>query len=59
MEHELIVEIYRAGNADKRLALFFYYRELREEFALLEERILDGLKPPLYQSWLRRLIPIP
>jgi hypothetical protein len=58
MEQKLVVDEYRASDADRRLALFLHYRELREEFTLIEERILNGLRPPLYQLWLRRLIPI-
>ena len=59
MEHELVVDEYQAGDVDKRLALFLYYRYLRDEFVLMEERITNGEEPPRYQSWLRRLIPVP
>jgi len=57
MEHEQVVDEYQNSDADKRLVLFLYYRDLREEFVLTEERISNGLKPPRYQSWLRRLTP--
>jgi hypothetical protein len=59
MERELVVDEYRSSDADKRLALFLHYRDLRGEFALIEERISNGLQPPRYQSWLKRLISDP
>jgi len=59
MERELVVDDYRSSDADKRLALFLHYRDLRGEFVLIEERISNGLQPPRYQSWLKRLIPDP
>ncbi len=45
MEHNLVVDGYRAGDADRRLALFLYYRDLREEFILVEEQLSNRLKP--------------
>ena len=58
MEHEPVVDEYRVSDVDKRLSMFLYYRELREEFAHIEERISNVLVTPRYQSWLRRLIPL-
>lgn len=37
MNREKVLEIYRKGDADKRLSLFLGYRELREEFSLIEQ----------------------
>jgi len=58
MAHELVVDEYRDGDVDKRLVLFLFYRDLREEFSLIEEHISNGLRPQRYLSWLRRLIPV-
>jgi len=57
MEHEPVVDEYRSSDVDKRLVLFLYYHDLREEFVLMEERISNGIKPLRLQSWIRRLIP--
>jgi hypothetical protein len=37
MQLERILDEYRTGSADKRLSLFLCYRELREEFACIEQ----------------------
>lgn len=37
MQIERILDDYRAGSADKRMSLFLCYRELRDEFACIEQ----------------------
>jgi hypothetical protein len=37
MQIDQVLEEYRQGDADKRLSLFLYYRELRDEFACIEQ----------------------
>ncbi|HWR73513.1 MAG TPA: hypothetical protein VN604_10105 [Nitrospirota bacterium] len=37
MQIERILDDYRAGSADKRMSLFLHYRELRDEFASIEQ----------------------
>lgn len=37
MEIERILDDYRNGDEDKRLSLFLTYRELRDEFAVIDQ----------------------
>ena len=37
MNTDQVLDEYRKGNADKRMSLFLYHRELRDEFACIEE----------------------
>ena len=37
MDRDRILDEYRNGDQDKRMSLFLYYRELREEFNDVEQ----------------------
>ena len=37
MKVDQVLDEYRMGNADKRMSLFLYYRELRDEFSCIEQ----------------------
>lgn len=37
MQIDQVLDEYRKGNADVRISLFLSYRELRDEFARIEE----------------------
>jgi hypothetical protein len=36
MKHGQVLDEYQKGDSDKRLSLFLYYRELRDEFSCIE-----------------------
>jgi hypothetical protein len=36
-----VLSEFQQGDADKRLCLFMYYRELRDEFTCIEENYAD------------------
>jgi len=37
MESDQVLDEYRNGDADKRMSLFLYYRDLRDEFNRIEQ----------------------
>lgn len=37
MKVDQVIDEYRKGNADKQMSMFLYYRELRDEFACIEQ----------------------
>ena len=37
MKIDQVLDEYRQGDADRRLSLFLYHRELRDEFSCIEE----------------------
>lgn len=37
MKIDSILDAYRLGDADKRLSLFLFHRELRDEFSRIEQ----------------------
>jgi hypothetical protein len=39
MEIEEVLHDYRSGDEDKRLNLFLFYRDLRDEFSRIEQEL--------------------
>jgi hypothetical protein len=36
MDKKQVLQEYRTGNAEKRLSIFLYYRDLRNEFSCID-----------------------
>jgi hypothetical protein len=53
MNKKQVLQDYRNGDAEKRLSLFFYYRDLRNEFSCIDgEQELEGSERPWAPGWL-------
>jgi hypothetical protein len=37
MDTKQVLQEYRMGNAEKRLSIFLYYRDLRNEFSCIDQ----------------------
>jgi len=47
MHREQVLQDYRDGDAEKRLSLFLYYRDLRKEFSCIDgEQELERSQGP-------------
>lgn len=67
MKIDQVLEEYRQGDADKRMSLFLYYRDLREEFTRIErddpadlsatDRISGHVEQGMVRKFLVRLRP--
>jgi hypothetical protein len=61
MKNDQVLEEYQKGDSDKRLSLFLYYRELRDEFSRIELDDSSDLfaaaatSGPMMESMLRKL----
>jgi hypothetical protein len=42
MNNDQVLDEYRQGDADKRMSLFLYYRELRDAFTSIEQENESG-----------------
>lgn len=62
MKTDMVLESYRQGDADKRLSLFLYYRELRDAFTCIEQDDFSDLfagsrnPEPAKESMLQRFL---
>ena len=60
MKIDQVLDEYRQGDPDKRLSLFLYHRELRDEFSCIEEDDRPALSEvrqtsePLRQSMIQK-----
>jgi hypothetical protein len=56
MDIDRVLDEYRQGDADKRMSLFLYHRELRDAFSGIEQdkpadlSVFSGISKPKQQS---------
>lgn len=57
MEIEEVLNDYRSGEDDKRLSLFLFYRDLRDEFRRIDRDIAgDHSSKKRGVKWLERIV---
>jgi len=62
MQTDRVLEAYRQGDADKRMSLFLYHRDLRDAFLCIEQDdpidLLAGSRKPVpaKESMVRRFL---
>ncbi len=59
MDIERVLNDYRNGNEDKRLSLFLYYRELRDEFSRIDRETAADKSPIRGIKWLKQAVSFP
>ncbi len=60
MDIERVLDVYRNGDEETRLALFLGYRELRDQFSLIEQNE-ETIRSPVKKgpAWLRGIADFP
>ncbi len=60
MDIEKVLNDYRSGDEDKRLSLFLFYRDLRDEFSSIDR---DGEGAQVSKSrglkWVKQMVSFP
>jgi len=62
MKIDEVLDEYRQGDAEQRMSMFLYHRELRDEFACIEQddpadlSMADRTAEPIRQSMVRKVL---